>query len=119
MMDYKELIELINNHHFTDYDEAKDYILSNKYAEPYSPKFNPFECYYFTLDGVNLVLIKESNQVKLAKVIALSEIKKLREVTGRGMMDCKKALIKSDGDFNEAIKILETIPKILIYKVNE
>ena len=48
-----------------------------------------------------------------------SEIKKLREVTGHGMMDCKKALIKSDGDFNEAIKILETMSKILIHKVNE
>jgi hypothetical protein len=118
-MNYKELIELIDNQHFTDCGEAKDYILSNKYAEPYSPKFNPFGSYYFTFDGVNLVLLKESGQVKLAKVIALSEIKKLREVTGRGMMDCKKALVKSDGDFDEAIKILETIPKILIYRVNE
>jgi elongation factor Ts len=62
---------------------------------------------------------KESDQVKLAKVIALSEIKKLREVTGRGMMDCKKALIESDGDFDEAIKILEKTPKILIHRVNE
>ena len=118
-MNYKELIELISNQHFADYDEAKDYILSNKYAEPYSPKFNPFGSYYFTLDGVNLVLLKESGQVKLAKVIALSEIKKLREVTGRGMMDCKKALIKSDGDFDEAIKILEKMPKLLIHRVNE
>ena len=118
-MGYKELIELISNQHFTDYDEAKDYILSNEYAESYSPEFNPFGSYYFTLDGVNLVLIEESDQVKLAKVIALSEIKKLREVTGRGMMDCKKALIKSNGDFDEAIKILETIPKLLIHRVNE
>lgn len=67
-MDYKELIELINNHHFTDCDEAKDYILSNKYAELYSPEFT-FGSYYFTLDGVNLVLIEESGQVKLVKVI--------------------------------------------------
>ena len=118
-MNYKQLIELVNNQHFTDCDGAKDYILSNKYAEPYSPEFNPFGSYYFTLDGVNLVLIKESNQVKLAKVIALSEVKKLREVTGRGMMDCKKALVKSDGDFDEAIKILEKMPKILIHRVNE
>jgi hypothetical protein len=118
-MNYEELIELINNHHFTDCDEAKDYVLSNKYAEPYSPEFNPFGSYYFTLDGVNLVLIEESGQVKLAKVIALSEVKRLREVTGRGMMDCKKALVKSYGDFEEAIKILETMPKILIHRVNE
>jgi hypothetical protein len=118
-MNYKQLIELVNNQHFTDCDEAKDYILSNKYAEPYSPEFNPFGSYYFTLDGVNLVLLKESNQVKLAKVIALSEVKRLREVTGRGMMDCKKALVKSDGDFDEAIKILEKMPKLLIHRVNE
>lgn len=118
-MNYKELIELVNNHHFSDYDEAKDYILSNKYAESYSPKFNPFGSYYFTLDGINLVLIKESDQVKLVKAIALSEVKKLREVTGRGMMDCKKALTKSDGDFDEAIKILEKMPKLLIQRVNK
>lgn len=62
---------------------------------------------------------KESDQVKLAKVIALSEIKKLRDITGRGMMDCKKVLIESDGDFDEAIKILEKTPKILIHRVIE
>ena len=63
---------------------------------------------------------KESNQVKLTKVITLSEVKKLREVTGREMMDCKKALIKSDGDFDEAIKIIEKMPtRILVHKVNE
>jgi len=118
-MNYKELIELINNQQFTDYEEAKDYILSNKYAEPYSPKLNPFGSYYFTLDEVNLVLIKESGQVKLAKAISSSEVKKLREVTGRGMMDCKKALVKSDGDFEEAIKILEKMPIILVHRVNE
>ena len=63
---------------------------------------------------------KESNQVKLTKVITLSEVKKLREVTGREMMDCKKALIKSDGDFDESIKIIEKMPtRILVHKVNE
>jgi elongation factor Ts len=31
---------------------------------------------------------------------------KLREQTGVGMMDCKKALIETDGDFEEAVKYL-------------
>ena len=31
------------------------------------------------------------------------DIKKLRETTSAGMMDCKKALVASDGDFDEAI----------------
>jgi elongation factor Ts len=30
----------------------------------------------------------------------------LREKTGAGMMDCKRALIDSDGDFEKAIKVL-------------
>ena len=34
------------------------------------------------------------------------DIMKLREQTGVGMMDCKKALIATDGDFEEAIKYL-------------
>ena len=32
-----------------------------------------------------------------------SDVKKLREMTGVGMMDCKKALAETDGDFDKAI----------------
>ena len=35
-----------------------------------------------------------------------SDVKKLREMTGVGMMDCKKALTESDGDFDKAIEWL-------------
>ena len=35
--------------------------------------------------------------------IALAEIAKLRKMTGAGMMDCKKALEESNGDFDQAI----------------
>ena len=35
-----------------------------------------------------------------------ADIKRLRELTGAGMMDCKKALDESDGDFEKAIEIL-------------
>lgn len=33
-------------------------------------------------------------------------VKQLRDKTGAGMMDCKKALVESDGDFEKAIEIL-------------
>ncbi|QGU04900.1 translation elongation factor Ts [Corynebacterium comes] len=35
-----------------------------------------------------------------------ADVKKLREITGSGMMDCKKALEESAGDFDKAIEIL-------------
>ena len=35
-----------------------------------------------------------------------ADVKKLREQTGAGMMDCKKALDEADGDFAQAIEIL-------------
>lgn len=38
--------------------------------------------------------------------IDLDLIKQLREATGLGMMDCKKALEESDGDIEKAIEIL-------------
>ena len=38
--------------------------------------------------------------------IKASDIKNLREKTGAGMMDCKKALAESNGDFSAAEKLL-------------
>ncbi len=38
--------------------------------------------------------------------ITAAEVNKLRQQTGAGMMDCKKALVESDGDFEMAIDIL-------------
>jgi elongation factor Ts len=35
-----------------------------------------------------------------------SEVKKLRDLTGSGMMDCKKALEESDGDLDKAVELL-------------
>ena len=34
-------------------------------------------------------------------------VKQLRDATGAGMMDCKKALVKAEGDFAQAEKILK------------
>ena len=41
----------------------------------------------------------------MAKITA-AEVNKLRKSTGAGMMDCKKALVEADGDFDKAIEIL-------------
>lgn len=38
--------------------------------------------------------------------ITAAEVNKLRKMTGAGMMDCKKALVESEGDFDKAIEIL-------------
>jgi elongation factor Ts len=38
--------------------------------------------------------------------ITAADVNKLRQITGAGMMDCKKALVESDGDFDKAIDYL-------------
>ncbi|MEM6325972.1 MAG: translation elongation factor Ts [Bacteroidota bacterium] len=38
--------------------------------------------------------------------ITAQDVKRLREATGVGMMDCKKALVETDGDFDAAIELL-------------
>ncbi|HEV9035246.1 MAG TPA: translation elongation factor Ts [Puia sp.] len=38
--------------------------------------------------------------------ITAADINKLRQTTGAGMMDCRKALVESDGDFEKAIDYL-------------
>ena len=64
--------------------------------------------------------------------ITASEVNKLRQATGAGMMDCKKALVEAEGDFDKAIDILrkkgqkvsaarsnrETSEGVVIYKLS-
>ena len=38
--------------------------------------------------------------------ITAADVKKLRDATGAGMMDCKKALVEADGNYDEAVAIL-------------
>lgn len=38
--------------------------------------------------------------------ISASEVNKLRQMTGAGMMDCKKALVETNGDFDAAVDFL-------------
>jgi elongation factor Ts len=35
-----------------------------------------------------------------------TDVKRLRELTGAGMLDCKNALVDSDGDFDKAVELL-------------
>ncbi|HPJ21218.1 MAG TPA: translation elongation factor Ts [Clostridia bacterium] len=39
-------------------------------------------------------------------MIKATDVKALREQTGAGMMDCKKALVESNGDFEKAVEYL-------------
>ena len=38
--------------------------------------------------------------------ISAADVGKLRKATGAGMMDCKKALVEAEGDFDKAIEVL-------------
>ena len=38
--------------------------------------------------------------------VSMADISKLRKMTGAGMMDCKKALTESEGDFDKAVEII-------------
>ena len=42
----------------------------------------------------------------MSATITAAEVKALRERTGAGMMDCKKALAEADGDIEKAVEIL-------------
>jgi elongation factor Ts len=44
-------------------------------------------------------------QFKMANITA-ADVNKLRQITGAGMMDCKKALVEAEGDFDKAIENL-------------
>ena len=45
--------------------------------------------------------------------ITAAEVKKLRDLTGAGMMDCKNALVEADGNFDEARNTLvDTITEV-------
>ncbi len=38
--------------------------------------------------------------------VTAADVKRLRELTGAGMLDCKNALVESDGDFDAAVEVL-------------
>ncbi|MFR9649352.1 MAG: translation elongation factor Ts [Rikenellaceae bacterium] len=48
--------------------------------------------------------------------IKAAEVMKLRKMTGAGMMDCKKALIEAEGDFERAQEIIREKGKLIVAK---
>ena len=48
--------------------------------------------------------------------IKASDVAKLRQMTGAGMMDCKKALVEADGDFTRAQEIIREKGKLVAAK---
>ncbi len=44
----------------------------------------------------------------------VADVAKLRNQTGAGMMDCKKALVEAEGDFEKAVDILRKKDKKLL-----
>ena len=51
----------------------------------------------------------------MALKITIEELKELRKYSGRGVVECKKAFIKANGDINKAKLILRNLPIISIY----
>lgn len=49
----------------------------------------------------------------MSVTITASDVNKLRQITGAGMMDCKKALGETGGDFEAAIDYLRKKDKKL------
>lgn len=48
--------------------------------------------------------------------IKATDVAKLRQMTGAGMMDCKKALVEADGDFDKAKDIIREKGKLVAAK---
>ena len=42
----------------------------------------------------------------MSVVISAADVKRLRDMTGAGMSDCKNALVEAEGDFDKAIEVL-------------
>ena len=42
----------------------------------------------------------------MTTTLSAADVKKLRDMTGAGMMDCKNALEEASGDFDKAVEVL-------------
>jgi len=51
-------------------------------------------------------ITNQTREKTTAMAITAADVKKLRDMTGAGMMDAKKALTEAEGDFDAAIEIL-------------
>lgn len=53
-----------------------------------------------------MTLVLQREKELIAMTIRIEDVKKLREKTGIGIMDCKTALIEAEGDIDKATKVL-------------
>ena len=51
----------------------------------------------------------------MAIEIKAADVMKLRKMTGAGMMDCKKALVEAEGDFDRAKEIIKEKGKLGVF----
>ena len=51
--------------------------------------------------------------------ISAQMVKELRESTGAGMMDCKKALVETDGDMEKAVDLLREKGLGKVYQIGD
>jgi elongation factor Ts len=56
--------------------------------------------------GGKALTIIEKRTPKNMSSISAADVKRLREATSAGMMECKKALVETDGDFDKAVEVL-------------
>ena len=56
--------------------------------------------------GADAPAYNSTNQKGMTMAISASMVKELREKTGAGMMDCKKALAETGGDLEAAVDFL-------------
>nr|WP_236979402.1 translation elongation factor Ts [Membranihabitans maritimus] len=54
-----------------------------------------------------IIFYNKEKDCRMSNITA-ADVKKLRDQTGAGMMDCKKALVEAEGDYEKAIEILRT-----------
>jgi len=69
----------------------------------------PAPCYILTSNSIPIRIASpaaRTNGIALQATIDAKMVKQLRDATGAGMMDCKKALLDSDGDFEAATEFL-------------
>ena len=58
------------------------------------------------ISSYSIFIMNIQQKTMSTTTITASEINKLRQQTGAGMMDCRKALVESNGDFEAAIDYL-------------
>ena len=57
--------------------------------------------------GIGLIRLRNQSGRKTRSVVTTAHVKELREQTGAGIMDCKRALEEAGGDLKKAVDLLK------------